>query len=71
MIPLGTYKHFKGDLYEVLGIGVCTETGQEYVIYNTLKQNTPSTLWLRPLKMFQEAVEVDGKVVPRFTLIEK
>jgi hypothetical protein len=61
----GTYRHYKGGLYEVLGIARHSETEEELVVYRALYGE--GGLWVRPLVMFQESVEVDGRDMPRFT----
>jgi hypothetical protein len=60
----GTYRHYKGNLYEVLGVARHSETAEELVVYRALYGERG--LWVRPLAMFQEAVVVDGREVPRF-----
>jgi len=40
------------------------------VVYEALYENPEGKLWVRPLKMFIEEVEVNGKKVPRFEYIE-
>jgi len=64
MLKLGKYKHYKGKEYEVIGVARHSETLEELVVYRALYGN--HDLWVRPLKMFIEEVEVDGKKVPRF-----
>ncbi|MBI5221229.1 MAG: DUF1653 domain-containing protein [Candidatus Magasanikbacteria bacterium] len=68
MINPGTYRHFKGKDYEVIGIAKHSETLEEMVVYKPLYNN--SGLWVRPLKMFEENVEVNGEIMPRFQLIK-
>ncbi|MBI2475598.1 DUF1653 domain-containing protein [Candidatus Uhrbacteria bacterium] len=67
-LPLGKYEHYKGNQYEVVGVAKHSETLEELVVYRALygKYN----LWVRPLKMFLEEVEVEGKKIPRFRFIE-
>lgn len=65
----GKYQHFKGKHYAVLYIATHSETMEQYVVYRQLYGN--GDVWVRPLKMFQEFVEVEGKRVPRFTYIGK
>lgn len=67
MLKLGKYKHYKGKEYEVIGIARHSETLEDLVIYKALYGE--NELWARPLKMFQEEVEVDGKKVLRFKYV--
>lgn len=67
MIKLGKYKHFKGKEYEVVGVAKHSETMEDLVVYRALYDE--GSLWVRPLKMFLEEVEVNGKKVPRFSFI--
>lgn len=67
----GIYKHFKGGEVEVLFTATHSETLEEYVVYKTLyKTRTKKSIWIRPLKMFLEEVEVNGKKVPRFKFVK-
>lgn len=66
-IKSGKYKHYKGKEYEVIGIAKHSETLDELVVYRALYGNYD--LWVRPLKMFIEDVEVDGKRMPRFVFV--
>lgn len=67
---LGKYRHYKGGEYEVLGVAKHSETLEDYVVYKTLYSNDVSDLWVRPLMMFTEKIEVDdGTLVARFTFI--
>lgn len=62
----GIYSHFKGGMYEVLGIAIHSETEEEMVIYRSLKNNS---LWVRPKKMWEEKIEREGKIYQRFIYI--
>ena len=64
-IKSGKYKHFKGGEYQVIGLARHSETLEEFVVYKDEK----GELWVRPLKMFLEEVEVNGQKVPRFKYI--
>ena len=68
MIELGYYKHFKGNIYEVIGIGKHSETLEELVIYKSIKDNS---IWVRPLSMWNETVERDNNIYKRFEYIGK
>lgn len=62
----GIYQHFKGNKYEVLGVGIHTETNERLVVY---KNTSTNELWIRPVDMFLETVDVDGETRPRFEKI--
>lgn len=63
-IKPGRYRHYKGNDYEVIGIARHSETQEELVVYRPLYGER--ALWVRPLEMFRENVEVGGVSVPRF-----
>ena len=65
----GRYRHFKGGEYEVLGVARHSEGLEDMVVYRPLYNDTG--LWVRPLSMFTETVERDGKTQPRFTLLKE
>lgn len=67
-IPLGKYRHFKGNEYEVLYLARHSETLEEMVVYCALYGERG--IWVRPAKMWNETVERDGKTYQRFTKIE-
>ena len=59
------YKHFKGNLYQIIALANCSETNEELVVYQSIETNK---IWVRPKKMWNEIV--DDKNTLRFTLIE-
>ena len=63
----GLYKHFKGGLYEVVGVAKHSETLEEMVLYH---HQGESELWVRPKDMFFGTKEIDGVSVQRFEKIE-
>ena len=69
-IKPGIYKHYKGKEYRVHFVAKHSESQEEFVVYETLYENPVSKFWIRPLAMFLENVEVDGKLIPRFTFIK-
>jgi len=69
-IQLGKYQHYKGMKYLVLGVAKHSETKEDLVVYVTLYDNDLANLWVRPLAMFLEEINVDGKKVPRFNKID-
>lgn len=62
--PTGRYRHYKGGLYEVIGVARHSETLAPLVVYRPLYG--AAGLWVRPHAMFFGDVEVDGLRVPRF-----
>ena len=63
----GRYRHFKGNEYEVIGLARHSETQEEMVVYRALYGDFG--LWVRPVSMWNETVERDGKTFRRFTYI--
>ena len=66
-VKLGKYRHFKGMEYEVIGVAKHSETLEEMVVYRALYGE--GGLWIRPVSMWNETVERDGKTFQRFTFI--
>lgn len=64
----GRYRHYKGKDYQVLEVATHSETGEAMVVYRCLYGDY--SLWVRPLSMFTESVEVAGETVPRFAYVE-
>ena len=66
IIP-GRYRHFKGGEYRVLFLARHSETEEEMVVYQALYGE--QGIWVRPASMWTEAVERDGRTIPRFQYI--
>ena len=64
----GLYRHYKGQHYTVLGVARHSETDERLVVYRP--EYGDRDLWVRPLAMFTEMVEVNGQPVPRFACVE-
>ena len=62
------YRHFKGNLYRLIGIAKDSETLEELVVYPAMYGD--HQLWVRPKEMFFGKVERDGKVMNRFEEVE-
>ncbi|HHX34359.1 MAG TPA: DUF1653 domain-containing protein [Gammaproteobacteria bacterium] len=67
-LQVGIYQHYKGQQYRVIGVAKHSETEEELVVYQTLYG--AFDLWVRPLSMFSENVEINGLQQPRFSLLE-
>ena len=63
----GRYRHFKGGLYEVLGLALHSETGAPMVVYRALYGQ--GGLWVRPAEMWNQQVCRDGYDGPRFRYV--
>ena len=72
-MKLGLYQHYKWNNYEVIWIAKHSETLEELVVYKALYNSEEfwdNALRVRPLKMFQETIEIDGVTKPRFPIFE-
>ncbi len=66
-IKLGRYRHYKGKEYQVLGVAEHSETGEDLVVYRKLYDDY--SMWVRPIGMFLEEVEFEGKKMHRFEFL--
>ena len=60
-----TYRHFKGNLYKVIGFAKHSETLEDMVIYRPVKTGQN---WVRPLSMWNEVIDDKGTL--RFSLAD-
>lgn len=67
-IELGKYRHFKGNEYEVIGLAKHSETLELMVLYRPLYGE--GGLWVRPVAMWNEEINRDGKTFKRFEKIK-
>ena len=63
----GIYEHYKGNRYELIGTANHSETLEKMVVYKALYGE--GDIWVRPLYMWDEEVELMGTRVPRFRYI--
>ena len=63
-LPLGNYRHYKGQFYKLLHIAKHSETEESFAVYQQLYGDYG--IWIRPLAMFHETVEWQGKKIRRF-----
>ena len=68
MTKPGIYKHYKGNKYELLYVANHSETLEKMVVYKALYGD--GDIWVRPISMWDELVEVNGERVERFTYIK-
>lgn len=64
----GIYRHYKGNLYEVLELARDADTEAEWVVYRALYGDYG--VWLRPRAVFEETVKTDAGEVARFALVQ-
>lgn len=69
-MKLGTYKHYKGQLYEVIAFAKHTETLEEMVVYKALYGDYK--IWVRSKQLFDGLIthEESGKRIKRFEYID-
>jgi len=63
----GRYRHYKNQDYLVEGVARHSETEELLVVYRPCYGDR--ALWVRPLAMFVEELEVDGERRPRFAYV--
>lgn len=68
-IKLGIYKHYKGNEYRVLGIATHSENLEKMVVYQALYGEYG--IWVRPISMWNELVDVNGVKTPRFKFLRE
>ncbi len=59
------YKHYKGNVYRIIALARHSETGEDMIVYQSVKNGD---IWTRPQKMWNE--KIDDNTL-RFTLIEE
>ncbi|MCG6201453.1 DUF1653 domain-containing protein [Psychromonas antarctica] len=67
-IKTGKYRHYKGNLYQVEAVATHSETEEAMVVYRPLYGE--QALWVRPLSLFIDEVEIAGVKRPRFDFID-
>ena len=68
-LKCGRYRHYKGNNYVVLGVASHSETLEKLVVYRA--DYGDRGLWIRPLAMFLETVEISGEPKARFEFLDE
>jgi len=74
LLKPGIYRHSKGKLYEVLDVARLEETLEPMVVYRAMYDSEEfgdQALWVRPLSVFVETVNVEGKERPGFEFVSE
>ena len=66
-LKTGKYRHFKGGEYELLFVANHSETLEKMVVYRALYGE--KEVWVRPLRMWTEEVDIGGEKTPRFRYV--
>lgn len=61
------YRHYKGDMYEVIGLAIHSNEDIWMVIYKPLYENADAEFFTRPLSEWFEEINFEGRSVARFT----
>ena len=74
LVPGAVFKHYKNKLYMIKSVAIHTETEEKMVIYKQLYASESDNFelfqeWVRPKSMFLETVNINNKILPRFTYI--
>ena len=69
MVELGYYRHFKGNIYEVIANALHSETEEEMVVYRS--RDGDQGIWVRPMSMWCEVIERDGETLQRFEKVNE
>jgi len=64
----GIYKHYKGHVYNAIGVGRHSETLEELVVYINVEDE--NDIWVRPKEMFLDNVTKNGIEIKRFEFIK-
>ena len=59
------YRHYKGNVYKIIALARHSETDEEMVVYQSVKNGD---IWVRPKRMWFEIV--DNNETLRFNIIE-
>jgi hypothetical protein len=60
------YRHYKGGLYELVCMATLESDLSSMVIYRA----ADGSIWARPQAVFFEMIDVGGRSVPRFAVVE-
>ncbi len=65
-IKLGKYQHFKGGVYEVIGVARHSETLEEMIVY----KSEEGEFWVRPKKCFLKVFRLIIKKLQDLNILE-
>ena len=68
IITAGRYRHYKGNVYKVIGIAKHADTQEEMVVFRAVEDE--HQLWCQPLEEFKGKVRHQGLMVPTFEYLE-
>ena len=60
-----TYRHYKGNIYKIVGFARHSETMEDMIVYSSIKDGK---CWVRPYHMWNEVVDDKGTL--RFSLVD-
>jgi len=72
-MKLGIYKHYKGNMYEVIAEGLDSDSDELVIIYKPLYKTDvirEDMFFVRSKKIFLEKILIDGKMISRFEFVK-
>lgn len=66
-MQLGKYRHYKGGVYEVIGLATESDTEEDIVVYKNIETGR---LFTRRKDIFLGKADIDGVECPRFDFVE-
>jgi hypothetical protein len=60
------YRHYKGGIYELVCEATLESDHTPMIVYKA----ADGSVWTRPKEVFFEQVNLDGRMVPRFAVVE-
>jgi hypothetical protein len=68
LVPLDSYKHFKGAVYHVVGYCILKLNDEAGINYFDIEQ--PAVTWVTPLSDWLSPVIIHGEEIERYTRID-
>jgi hypothetical protein len=54
------YRHYKGNRYKILSLGIHTESNETMVVYSPIDE--PNKIWVRPMSMWFDIIDKENNI---------